>query len=231
MGKRKKDKNMTKDNQELELIPLVEEELSEEILSEPEIEEVEKIEEPENTDLSDLSDLSDKEEQAEQPVSFDGVEKNESEDSETSALFGAYVNNETKWERKNRIREEKEKRKEQKKRGKYKDVDDETYESMKARPGHVFFGVVCIFLVMAGVGLSVLGIYKLALSPAYEKVQKTEGQIEGLATATDTSGQITILQGVQTPTDLVDTWTEQEFSTPSDAQEQMTTTEEQSESE
>ena len=102
---------------------------------------------------------------------------------------------------------------------------------MKARPGHVFFGVVCIFLVMAGVGLSVLGIYKLALSPAYEKVQKTEGQIEGLATATDTSGQITILQGVQTPTDLVDTWTEQEFSTPSDAQEQMTTTEEQSESE
>ena len=109
-------------------------------------------------------------------------------------------------------------------------MDDETYESMKARPGHVLFGVICIMLVLAGLGLSTLGIYRLAVNPAYAKVGEAEKnlQVDGLATDGDaaSSDSITVLQGISTPSDLVDTWEEQKFATPSDADVQETTQEE-----
>lgn len=65
------------------------------------------------------------------------------EESESSALFGAYVAEENKWERKNRIKDEKIKAKQEKKRAKYADVDDDTYEQMKAGGAHKFL-VCCL---------------------------------------------------------------------------------------
>lgn len=203
MGKRKKE---NKDNQDIELIPLVEDETPQD----------EKTDNIDNTEKDVIAEESSSEK--------------EPADNSASELFGAYVSAENKWERKNRIREEKDKKKEAKKRAKYKDVDDETYESMKARPGHVLFGVICIMLVLAGLGLSALGIYKLAVDPAYAKVGEAEKnlQVDGLATDGDaaSSDSIAVLQGISTPSDLVDTWEEQKFATPSDADVQETTQEE-----
>lgn len=149
--------------------------------------------------------------------------------SEASELFGKYVKEENKWERKNRLREEKEKKKIEKKRAKYKDVDDDTYESMKARPGHVFFGVFCVLLLISSMTLAVLGIFKLAIHPAYEKVGEKEKnlQVEGIATDGDgtDAGSIVVLQGVSEPASLTDTWVEQETATQSDANDASVTEE------
>ena len=206
MGKRKKEKKGNQDNQDIELIPLVEDEIQQD-------EKSDNIENIENDVITE-----------------ENSSVKEPADSTASELFGAYVTAENKWERKNRLREEKDKKKEAKKRAKYKDVDDETYESMKARPGHVLFGVICIMLVLAGLGLSTLGIYRLAVNPAYAKVGEAEKnlQVDGLATDGDaaSSDSITVLQGISTPSDLVDTWEEQKFATPSDADVQETTQEE-----
>lgn len=192
MGKRNKEKEINQENQEIELIPLVEDETP----------------------------IVENEPPQEENVQVESMQA-EAEPSDASELFGAYVTEENKWERKNRIREEKEKKKAEKKRAKYKDVDDETYESMKARPGHVLFGIICILMLISGMALAALGIYRLAIAPAYEKVGESEKnlQVDGIATDgnAEIDSQITVLQGVATPSDLVDTWVEQKFATQTDA--------------
>ncbi len=144
-------------------------------------------------------------------------------ESESSSLFGAYVSEENKWERKNRIKDEKIKAKEEKKRAKYADVDDETYEQMKVGGTHKFWGVLSLMLLIAGMATAALFVYRLVIAPAYARVGEKERnlQVEGFATETDTSKyeqQVKLLQGIATPSDLVDTWIEQPFeqATPSD---------------
>lgn len=148
-------------------------------------------------------------------------------ESESSALFGEYVAEENKWERKNRIREEKERAKQEKKRARYADVDDDTYESMKAGGARKFFGVLMLLVLIAGIGSASLIVYRLVFAPSYAQVGEKEKniQVEGLATDSDTSryeGQEAALQGIATPSDLIDTWVEQPFSpaTSTDAQTQ-----------
>ncbi|MGN0390009.1 MAG: hypothetical protein ACI4L2_04275 [Wujia sp.] len=201
MGKRNKEKEINQENQEIELIPLVEDETP----------------------------IVENEPPQEENVQVESMQA-EAEPSDASELFGAYVTEENKWERKNRIREEKEKKKAEKKRAKYKDVDDETYESMKARPGHVLFGIICILMLISGMALATLGIYRLAIAPAYEKVGESEKnlQVDGIATDgnAEIDSRITVLQGVATPSDLVDTWVEQKFATQTDADVQQPAPEE-----
>ncbi len=148
-------------------------------------------------------------------------------ESESSALFGEYVAEENKWERKNRIREEKERAKQEKKRARYADVDDETFESMKAGGARKFFGVLMLLVLIAGIGSASLIVYRLVFAPSYAQVGEKEKniQVEGLATDSDTSryeGQEAALQGIATPSDLIDTWVEQPFTpaTSTDAQTQ-----------
>lgn len=137
-------------------------------------------------------------------------------ESESSALFGEYVAEENKWERKNRIREEKERAKQEKKRARYADVDDETFESMKAGGARKFFGVLMLLILIAGIGSASLIVYRLVFAPSYAQVGEKEKniQVDGLATDSDTSryeGQEAALQGIATPSDLIDTWVEQPF--------------------
>ena len=148
-------------------------------------------------------------------------------ESESSALFGEYVAEENKWERKNRIREEKERAKQEKKRARYADVDDETFENMKAGGARKFFGVLMLLVLIAGIGSASLIVYRLVFAPSYAQVGEKEKniQVEGLATDSDTSryeGQEAALQGIATPSDLIDTWVEQPFTpaTSTDAQTQ-----------
>lgn len=148
-------------------------------------------------------------------------------ESESSALFGEYVAEENKWERKNRIREEKERARQEKKRAKYADVDDETFESMKAGGARKFFGVLMLLVLIAGIGSASLIVYRLVFAPSYAQVGEKEKniQVDGLATDSDTSryeGQEAALQGIATPSDLIDTWVEQPFTpaTSTDAQTQ-----------
>lgn len=148
-------------------------------------------------------------------------------ESESSALFGEYVAEENKWERKNRIREEKERAKQEKKRARYADVDDETFESMKAGGARKFFGVLMLLVLIAGIGSASLIVYRLVFAPSYAQVGEKEKniQVEGLATDSDTSryeGQEAALQEIATPSDLIDTWVEQPFTpaTSTDAQTQ-----------
>lgn len=148
-------------------------------------------------------------------------------ESESSALFGEYVAEENKWERRNRIREEKERAKQEKKRARYADVDDETFESMKAGGARKFFGVLMLLVLIAGIGSASLIVYRLVFAPSYAQVGEKEKniQVDGLATDSDTSryeGQEAALQGIATPSDLIDTWVEQPFTpaTSTDAQTQ-----------
>lgn len=148
-------------------------------------------------------------------------------ESESSALFGEYVAEENKWERKNRIREEKERAKQEKKRARYADVDDETFESMKAGGARKFFGVLMLLVLIAGIGSASLIVYRLVFAPSYAQVGEKEKniQVDGLATDSDISryeGQEVALQGIATPSDLIDTWVEQPFTpaTSTDAQTQ-----------
>lgn len=154
-------------------------------------------------------------------------EDNTKPESESSVLFGKYVSEENKWERKNRIHEEKERAKQDKKRAKYAELDDEAYEKLKAKPVHKFFGVLILLLLVAGVAMAALVVYKLVLAPSYAQVGEKERNIhvEGFATDSDTSKyeqQATALKGIATPSDLVDTWEEQPFTpaTPTDVQEE-----------
>lgn len=162
----------------------------------------------------------------EQPEEKKSPQSGEEEpDSKASELFGEYVSNENKWERKNRIRDEKERAKYDKKRAKYKDVDDESYEKLIAGPVHKTFGVLSVMLLLAGIALTVLFVYRLVIAPSYAQVGEKEAnlQVDGMATGTDTSKyeqRMTALHGIATPSDLTDTWEEMEFTpaTPTDVE-------------
>lgn len=236
MGRKKKDKNNKKNHEEeIDLIPIdlePEDDVAADENPEPEETESE-YEEPETQDVEpeyEEPQTQDTEPEYEEPEDTEqentGSEEQE-EESESSALFGAYVAEENKWERKNRIKDEKIKAKQEKKRAKYADVDDDTYEHMKAGGAHKFFGTLSLLILIAGIAASALFVYKLVIAPSYAQVGEKEKNlhVEGFATDTDTSKyeqQVPVLQGIATPSDLTDTWVEQPFeqATPSDVSEQ-----------
>lgn len=242
MGRKKKEKyNKKNHEEEIDLIPIdLEPEDAVSADENPEPEETEtKYEEPETQDakpeydeLQDTepeygeSETQDTESEYEEPEDTElkstGSEEQE-EESESSALFGAYVAEENKWERKNRIKDEKIRAKQEKKRAKYADVDDDTFERMKAGGAHKFFGMLSLMLLIVGIAATALSVYRLVIAPSYEQVGEKEKNlhVEGFATETDTSKyeqQVSALQGIATPSDLTDTWVEQPFeqATPSD---------------
>lgn len=228
MGRKKKDKNNI-DQEQIDLIPVESQPEEEtEVDAQPDAE-------PENPEVTaeDTSDASlETEPEAESTESEnpevtaeDTPAKPETpeEETESSALFGAYVAEENKWERKNRIKDEKIKAKQEKKRAKYAEVDDDTYEQMKAGGVHKFFGMLSLLMLIAGIAAVALFVYKLVIAPSYAQVGEKEKNlhVEGFATETDTSKyeqRVSALQVVATPSDLTDTWVEQPFeqATPSD---------------
>lgn len=128
----------------------------------------------------------------------------------------AVLDEENKWERKERKKEEKIKAKEAKKRAKYGGVDDDTYYSMKAHPAHIAFGVMSILLVFVGMAVATLCVYKLAIAPSYATLKDSEENlsIAGLASPGDSSlmQQRPALAGLATSSDaLYDTWVEEEY--------------------
>lgn len=193
---------------------------------------VETFEETEDAEGAVPQDVEDNEDNIEETADTETLEQDteapeQEPESESSALFGEYVAEENKWERKNRIREEKERAKQEKKRARYADVDDETFESMKAGGARKFFGVLMLLVLIAGIGSASLIVYRLVFAPSYAQVGEKEKniQVDGLATDSDTSryeGQEAALQGIATPSDLIDTWVEQPFTpaTSTDAQTQ-----------
>ena len=232
MRRKKKDKNNINNQEEIDLIPIESQQEETEVGTQPDAE-------PENPEATaeDTSDASletetevesiKTEAESAEPESSEVAAEDTSaqpetpeEESESSALFGAYVAEENKWERKNRIKDEKIKAKQEKKRAKYADVDDDTYEQMKAGGAHKFFGVLSLMMLIVGIA---------AVAPSYAQVGEKEKNlhVEGFATETDTSKyeqQVTALQGIATPSDLTDTWVEQPFeqATPSDVSAQDT---------
>jgi len=234
MGRKKKEKNNI-DQEQIDLIPV-----------EPQPQEETEVDaqldaEPEKTevtaeDISDASLETESETESTEPENPEVAAEDTSaqpetpeEESKSSALFGAYVAEENKWERKNRIKDEKIKAKQEKKRAKYADVDDDTYEQMKAGSAHKFFGVLSLMMLIAGIAAVALFVYRLVIAPSYAQVGEKEKDlhVEGFATETDTSKyeqQVTALQGIATPSDLTDTWVEQPFeqATPSDVSPQDT---------
>lgn len=241
MGRKKKDKNNI-DQEQIDLIPVESQPKEEtEVDAQSDVE----SENPEVT-AEDISDASpetelevesiETEAESAEPESPEVAAEDTSaqpktpeEESESSALFGAYVAEENKWERKNRIKDEKIKAKQEKKRAKYADVDDDTYEQMKAGGDHKFFGVLSLMMLIVGIAAVALFVYRLVIAPSYAQVGEKEKNlhVEGFATETDTSKyeqQVTALQGIATPSDLTDTWVEQPFeqATPSDVSAQDT---------
>ena len=241
MGRKKKDKNNI-DQEQIDLIPVESQPKEEtEVDAQSDVE----SENPEVT-AEDISDASpetelevesiETEAESAEPESPEVAAEDTSaqpktpeEESESSALFGAYVAEENKWERKNRIKDEKIKAKQEKKRAKYADVDDDTYEQMKAGGAHKFFGVLSLMMLIVGIAAVALFVYRLVIAPSYAQVGEKEKNlhVEGFATETDTSKyeqQVTALQGIATPSDLTDTWVEQPFeqATPSDVSAQDT---------
>ena len=229
MGRRKKDKNDI-DQEQIDLIP-VEPQEETEVDTQPDAE-------PEVA-AEDISDVSQEMKSEAEPTEPEKPEvaaedtpaqpETPEEESESSALFGAYVAEENKWERKNRIKDEKIKAKQEKKRAKYADVDDDTYEQMKAGSAHKFFGVLSLMMLVVGIAAAALFVYRLVIAPSYAQVGEKEKNlhVEGFATETDTSQyeqQVTALQGIATPSDLTDTWVEQPFeqATPGDVSPQDT---------
>lgn len=229
MRRKKKDKNNIDNQEEIELIPIESQQQEE---TEVEAHQDEKLENREKT-VEDISDEKEMEPEADPTESELTTEDTSAqsetpeEESESSALFGAYVAEENKWERKNRIKDEKIKAKQEKKRAKYADVDDDTYEQMKAGGAHKFFGVLSLLMLIVGIAAVALFVYRLVIAPSYAQVGEKEKNlhVEGFATETDTSKyeqQVSALQGVATPSDLIDTWVEQPFeqATPSDVSSQ-----------
>lgn len=241
MRRKKKDKNNINNQEEIDLIPIESQPEETEVDTQPDAE-------PENPEATaeDISDASletetevesiKPEAESAEPESPEVAAEDTSaqpetpeEESESSALFGAYVAEENKWERKNRIKDEKIKAKQEKKREKYADVDDDTYEQMKAGGAHKFFGVLSLMMLIVGIAAVALFVYRLVIAPSYAQVGEKEKNlhVEGFATETDTSKyeqQVTALQGIATPSDLTDTWVEQPFeqATPSDVSAQDT---------
>jgi hypothetical protein len=233
MRRKKKDKNNINNQEEIDLIPIESQQEETEVGTQPDAE----PENPEATaeDTSDASLETETEVESAEPESSEVAAEDTSaqpetpeEESESSALFGAYVAEENKWERKNRIKDEKIKAKQEKKRAKYADVDDDTYEQMKAGGAHKFFGVLSLMMLIVGIAAVALFVYRLVIAPSYAQVgEKEKLHVEGFATETDTSKyeqQVTALQGIATPSDLTDTWVEQPFeqATPSDVSAQDT---------
>ena len=235
MRRKKKDKNNINNREEIDLIPIESQQQEE---TEEDTHPDAAPENPEVTaeDTSDASLEAESEAESTEPESTKVAAEDTSAQSETpeeesksSALFGAYVAEENKWERKNRIKDEKIKAKQEKKRAKYADVDDDTYEQMKAGGAHKFFGVLSLMMLLVGIAAAALFVYRLVIAPSYAQVGEKEKNlhVEGFATETDTSKyeqQVTALRGIATPSDLTDTWVEQPFeqATPSDVSAQDT---------
>ena len=222
MRRKKKDKNNINNQEEIDLIPIESQQEETEVGTQPDAE-------PENPEATaeDTSDASletetevesiKTEAESAEPESSEVAAEDTSaqpetpeEESESSALFGAYVA-------------------EEKKRAKYADVDDDTYEQMKAGGAHKFFGVLSLMMLIVGIAAVALFVYRLVIAPSYAQVGEKEKNlhVEGFATETDTSKyeqQVTALQGIATPSDLTDTWVEQPFeqATPSDVSAQDT---------
>ncbi len=228
MRRKKKDKNNI-DQEQINLIPIEPQQQEE---TEVEAYQDEKLENREETaeDISDEKEMEPEADPTESELTTEDTSaqsETPEKESESSALFGAYVAEENKWERKNRIKDEKIKAKQEKKRAKYADVDDDTYEQMKAGGAHKFFGVLSLLMLIVGIAAVALFVYRLVIAPSYAQVGEKEKNlhIEGFATETDTSKyeqQVSALQGVATPSDLIDTWVEQPFeqATPSDVSSQ-----------
>ena len=223
MRRKKKDKNNINNQEEIDLIPIESQQEETEVDTQPDAE-------PENPEATaeDTSDASletetevesiKPEAESAEPESPEVAAEDTSaqpetpeEESESSALFGAYVAEENKWERKNRIKDEKIKAKQEKKRAKYADV------------------VLSLMMLIVGIAAVALFVYRLVIAPSYAQVGEKEKNlhVEGFATETDTSKyeqQVTALQGIATPSDLTDTWVEQPFeqATPSDVSAQDT---------
>lgn len=226
MERKKKDKD--NDKEEINLIPVESQPEEEaELDTQPESKEVTTEDAPVQPDPEPGAESTETEnpEVATEDVSVqqEATENTKKEESESSALFGAYVAEENKWERKNRIKDEKIKAKQEKRRAKYADVDDDTYEQMKAGGVHKFFGMLSLMMLIAGIAAVALFVYKLVIAPSYAQVGEKEKNlhVEGFATETDTSKyeqRVSALQVVATPSDLTDTWVEQPFeqATPSD---------------
>ena len=235
MRRKKKDKNNINNREEIDLIPIESQQQEE---TEEDTHPDAAPENPEVTaeDTSDASLEAESEAESTEPESTKVAAEDTSAQSETpeeesksSALFGAYVAEENKWERKNRIKDEKIKAKQEKKRAKYADVDDDTYEQMKAGGAHKFFGVLSLMMLIVGIAAAALFVYRLVIAPSYAQVGEKEKNlhVEGFATETDTSKyeqQVTALRGIATPSDLTDTWVEQplEQATPIDVSAQDT---------
>ena len=229
MRRKKKDKNNIDNQEEIELIPIESQQQEE---TEVEAHQDEKLENREETaeDISDEKEMEPEADPTESELTTEDTSaqsETPEEESESSALFGAYVAEENKWERKNRIKDEKIKAKQEKKRAKYAGVDDDTYEQMKAGGAHKFFGVLSLLMLIVGIAAVALFVYRLVIAPSYAQVGEKEKNlhVEGFATETDTSKyeqQVSALQGVATPSDLIDTWVEQPFeqATPSDVSSQ-----------
>ncbi len=223
MRRKKKDKNNIDNQEEIELIP-IDPQTDKDTDGEMETHVSEDTEKKMETTVSENAELKKDKIDVDGLVAEDAVPQ---EESESSALFGAYVAEENKWERKNRIKDEKIKAKQEKKRAKYADVDDDTYEQMKAGGAHKFFGVLSLLMLIVGIAAVALFVYRLVIAPSYAQVGEKEKNlhVEGFATETDTSKyeqQVSALQGVATPSDLIDTWVEQPFeqATPSDVSSQ-----------
>lgn len=186
MRRKKKDKNNINNQEEIDLIPIESQQEETEVGTQPDAE-------PENPEATaeDTSDASletetevesiKTEAESAEPESSEVAAEDTSaqpetpeEESESSALFGAYVAEENKWERKNRIKDEKIKAKQEKKRAKYADVDDDTYEQMKAGGAHKFFGVLSLMMLIVGIAAVALFVYRLVIAPSYAQVGEKE---------------------------------------------------------
>lgn len=126
------------------------------------------------------------------------------------------LSEETKWDKKQNKKEAKAKAKQAKKRAKYADVDDDTYYAMKASGFHKAFGVFSLLLLVAGLAVAALSVYKLVIAPAYEQVEDSIGDLEVITMATPGDSTLSEervqLNGLATGTDaLVDTWVEEPF--------------------
>ena len=228
MRRKKKDKNNINNQEEIDLIPIESQQEETEVDTQPDAE-------PENPEATaeDISDASletetevesiKPEAESAEPESPEVAAEDTSaqpetpeEESESSALFGAYVAEENKWERKNRIKDEKIKAKQEKKRASWILIS-------------LLLRSLSLMMLIVGIAAVALFVYRLVIAPSYAQVGEKEKNlhVEGFATETDTSKyeqQVTALQGIATPSDLTDTWVEQPFeqATPSDVSAQDT---------
>ena len=210
MRRKKKDKNNINNQEEIDLIPIESQQEETEVGTQPDAE-------PENPEATaeDTSDASletetevesiKTEAESAEPESSEVAAEDTSaqpetpeEESESSALFGAYVAEENKWEMK----------------------------AGGAHKFFGVLSLMMLIVGIAAVALFVYRLV-IAPSYAQVGEKEKNLHVEGFATETDTSKyeqQVTALQGIATPSDLTDTWVEQPFeqATPSDVSAQDT---------